>query len=143
MTDTRRAALRTVLNPRSIALIGASENPNKIGGRPLMYLSKFGFPGKVYPINPKRREVQGFTAYPGLEALPEAPEVAIIAVPDDLAVQAVEDCATRGVRAAIVMASGFGETSDPAAREKERRAVGSEICMAAAICVTVMPSTKR
>ncbi len=121
MTDNRRAALRTLLDPRSIALIGASENPNKIGGRPLMYLSKFGFPGTVYPINPKRQEVQGFKAYPGLDALPEAPEVAIIAVPDDLAVQAVEDCAARGVRAAIVMASGFGETSDPAAREKERR----------------------
>ncbi|HEY7758818.1 MAG TPA: acetate--CoA ligase family protein [Burkholderiales bacterium] len=121
MTDPRRAALRTVLNPRSIAVIGASENPNKIGGRPLLYLSKFGFRGKVYPINPNRKEAQGFKAYPGLAALPETPEVAIVAVPDDLAVQAVEECAARGVKAAIVMASGFGETSDPAAKDKERR----------------------
>ena len=121
MTDSRRAALRTVLDPRSIAVIGASENPNKIGGRPLLYLSKFGFKGKVYPINPNRRETQGFKAYPGLSALPEAPEVAIIAVPDDLAVQAVDECGARGVKAAIVMASGFGETSDPAAKDKERR----------------------
>ncbi|HEU5283588.1 MAG TPA: acetate--CoA ligase family protein [Burkholderiales bacterium] len=120
MTDSRRAALRTVLNPRSLAVIGASENPNKIGGRPLLYLSKFGFKGKVYPINPKRREAQGFKAYPGLADLPETPEVAIIAVPDDLAVQAVDECAARGVRAAIVMASGFGETSDPVAKDKER-----------------------
>jgi acyl-CoA synthetase (NDP forming) len=121
MTDPRRAALRTVLDPRSIALVGASENPNKIGGRPLLYLSKFGFKGKVYPINPNRKETQGFKAYPSLAALPEAPEVAIIAVPDDLAVQAIDDCATRGVKVAIVMASGFGETSDPVAKEKERR----------------------
>ena len=120
MTDSRRAALRTVLNPRSLAVIGASENPNKIGGRPLLYLSKFGFKGKVYPINPKRREAQGFKAYPRLADLPETPEVAIIAVPDDLAVQAVDECAARGVRAAIVMASGFGETSDPVAKDKER-----------------------
>jgi acyl-CoA synthetase (NDP forming) len=121
MTDPRRAALRTVLNPRSVAVIGASENPNKIGGRPLLYLSKFGYRGKVYPINPKRKDAQGYKAYPGLSALPETPEVAIVAVPDELAVQAVDECARMGVRAAIVMASGFGETSDPTAVEKERR----------------------
>jgi acyl-CoA synthetase (NDP forming) len=121
MSDPRRAALRTVLNPRSVAVIGASENPNKIGGRPLLYLSKFGYRGKVYPINPKRKDAQGFRAYPSLADLPEAPEVAIVAVPDDLAVQAIDECAAIGVRAAIVMASGFGETSDPAAIEKERR----------------------
>jgi acyl-CoA synthetase (NDP forming) len=121
MTDSRRAALRTVLNPRSVAVIGASENSNKIGGRPLLYLSKFGYRGKVYPINPKRKDAQGYKAYPSLSALPEAPEVAIVAVPDDLAVQAVDECAALGVRVAIVMASGFGETSDPAAIEKERR----------------------
>src|SRR5688572_10372169 len=121
MTDPSRAALRTVLNPRSVAVIGASENPNKIGGRPLLYLSRFGYRGKVYPINPKRKEAQGYKVYPSLSALPEVPEAAIIAVPDDLAVQAVDECAAAGVRTAIVMASGFGETSDPAAVEKERR----------------------
>ena len=52
-------ALRVALAPRSIALIGASENPNKIGGRPLAYLSRFGFQGAIYPINPTRAEVQG------------------------------------------------------------------------------------
>ena len=121
MTDSRRAALRTVLNPRSVAVIGASENPNKIGGRPIMYMKRHGYKGRIYPINPKRKDAQGYKAYPSLSALPEAPEVAIVAVPDDLAVQAVDECAALGVRVAIVMASGFGETSDPAAMEKERR----------------------
>ena len=121
MTDPRRAALRTGLNPKSVAIVGASENPNKIGGRPLLYLTKFGYKGKVFPINPNRKETQGFKAYPSLAALPEAPETAIIAVPDDLAVQAIEDCAARGVKVAVVMASGFGETSDPVAKQKERR----------------------
>lgn len=118
---TSRAALRAVLNPRSVAVIGASENPNKIGGRPLLYLSKFRFKGKVYPINPKRTKAQGYRVYPSLADLPEVPEVAIVAVPDDLAVKAVDECAAAGVRVAIVMASGFGETGDPAARAKERR----------------------
>ena len=118
-----QARLRTVLAPSSVAVIGASENPNKIGGRPLLYLSRFGFKGKVYPINPKRSEAQGLKAYPGLAALPETPEVALIVVPGELALEAVEECAAAGVQVAIVMASGFGETSDPVARSHQQRMV--------------------
>ena len=53
------ADLRTALDPRSIAVVGASENPDKIGGRPLLYLSRFGFKGEVYPINPRGGDIQG------------------------------------------------------------------------------------
>ena len=113
MTDPAfRPAVRPS-SPRSIAVIGASENPNKIGGRPLLYLSKFGYQGKVYPINPNRSEAQGFKAYPSLAALPETPEVAIIAVPGDLAVEAVEECAARGVKVALVMTSGLRRDGRP------------------------------
>ena len=120
MSSAARAALRTVLDPKSVAVIGASENPNKIGGRPLLYLSRFGFKGKVYPINPNRKEAQGYKAFPSLVALPEVPEVAIIAVPGDSAVDAVTQCAAAGVKVAVIMTSGFGETADPAAQEKQR-----------------------
>lgn len=123
MNQAARARLRTVLDPRSVAVIGASENPNKIGGRPLLYLSRFGFKGKVYPINPKRDEVQGYKAYPNLAALPDAPEVAVIVVPGELAVESVDECARSGVQVAIVMASGFGETSDPVACARQQRIV--------------------
>jgi len=133
MAHYPRAALRSVLNPRSIAVIGASENPNKIGGRPLLYLQKFDYKGRVYPINPKRKDAQGYKCFDSLAALPEAPEVAIIAVPDDLAVQAVDECAARGVKVAIVMASGFGETADPVARAKEARM--AERARASGMCV--------
>jgi acyl-CoA synthetase (NDP forming) len=121
MKEDARARLRTALNPRSVAVIGASENPNKIGGRPLLFLSRFGFKGKVYPINPKRSEAQGFKVYPGLAALPEAPEVAIIVVAGDLALESVEECARAGVKVAIVMASGFGETGTPDGIAKQQR----------------------
>ncbi len=123
MNQAARARLRTVLDPRSVAVIGASENPNKIGGRPLLYLQRFGFKGKVYPINPKRTEAQGYKAYPNLAALPETPEVAVIVVPGELAVEGVAECARSGVQVAIVMASGFGETSDPLARAWQQRIV--------------------
>ena len=111
--------LRLALDPRSIALIGASENPNKIGGRPLLYLQRFGFKGRIYPINPNRAEIQGVKCHPDLASLPEAPDLAIVMVAGDGAVKAVEECAKRGVKVAICMASGFAETgAEGAAAEK-------------------------
>jgi acyl-CoA synthetase (NDP forming) len=133
MSDPRRSALKAALEPASIAVVGASENPDKIGGRPLLYLSKFRYRGKVYPINPNRSKAQGFKAYPALAALPETPDAVVIAVPGGMAVEAVEECAARGVRVAVVMTSGFGETSDPAARAQERRMV--ERARAAGMCL--------
>ena len=114
--------LRHALDPRSIALIGASENPDKIGGRPLLYLRRFGFQGRIYPINPNRPEVQGIKAYPSLASLPEAPDLALVMVAGDGAVKAVTECAERGVKVTICMASGFAETGD-AGRAAERAMV--------------------
>jgi len=121
MTDVLRDSLRTVLNPKSVAVIGASENENKIGGRPLLYLARHGFKGTVYPINPKRAEIQGFKAYPSLADVPDAPEAAIVALAGDAAIEAVEQCARRGVKTAVVMTSGFGETDPVAGKAKEKR----------------------
>ena len=124
----QRAALRKALNPRSIAVIGASDNAHKIGGRPIAYLSRFGFQGKVFPINPARAEVQGLRSYQGLGDLPEVPDVAIIAVPGELAVRAVDECAQAGVAVSIIMSSGFGEAhaegkqQERAMRERARAA---------------------
>ncbi|MDF3073552.1 MAG: CoA-binding domain protein [Alphaproteobacteria bacterium] len=104
-SDWQQAALQ----PRSIAVIGASENPHKIGGRPIAYLQRFGYRGRVYPINPNRDEIQGHRAYSSIASLPEAPDLAIIAVPGMAAVQAVEACAAKGVSIGVIMTSGFGE----------------------------------
>ena len=114
-----RAALRLALAPRSVAVIGASDNANKIGGRPIAYMARFGFRGVVYPINPTRAEVQGFRSFPTLQALPEVPDVAIVAVPGEQAVAAVDECALAGVALCIVMSSGFGE-SDAAGKAREQ-----------------------
>ena len=115
--------LSAALNPSSIAIIGASDNPNKVGGRPLLYLSRFGFKGRVYPINPTRDRVQGFRSYPDLASLPEAPDLAIVATPGELVSRAVDDCAARGVKVTIVMSSGYGETADPQAIAAEKAMV--------------------
>jgi acyl-CoA synthetase (NDP forming) len=110
--------LSAALNPSSIAIVGASDNPDKVGGRPLMYLSRFGYRGRVYPVNAGRRTVQGHSAYPSVADLPESPNLAVIAVPAEAAVQAVAECAAVGANIAIVMSAGFAETGpDGAQRE--------------------------
>jgi acetate---CoA ligase (ADP-forming) len=112
--------LESALNPGSIAIVGASENPHKVGGRPLLYLKRYGYKGAIYPVNPARSEVQGVRAYAGMADLPEAPELAVVAVAGEEAVRAVEACAARGVKAAVVMTSGFAETGEAGLAKQNR-----------------------
>ena len=104
--------LESALNPQSVAVIGASENIHKIGGRPIHYMQKHGFGGRIYPINPSREEVQGLRSYASLDALPEVPDLAMVIVGGEKAVDAVAQCAARGVKSAVVVASGFGEIGE-------------------------------
>jgi len=114
------AMLGSALNPASVAIVGASDNPHKVGGRPLLYLQRYGYRGAIYPINPGRTTVQGLRAFAGIGDTPEAPELAIVAVAGEDAVTAVEACAARGVKVAVVMTSGFGETgADGLAKQKQ------------------------
>ncbi len=109
---TGDASLARLLDPASIAIVGASDNPDKIGGRPIHYMRRHGYAGALYPINPQRAEVQGERAWPSLAALPAAPDLAIVAVAGEQAVRAVDDCAALGVAAAIVISAGFSETGE-------------------------------
>ncbi|RAH99025.1 CoA-binding protein [Acuticoccus sediminis] len=115
-------SLAPFLSPESVAIVGASDNPDKIGGRPIRYLREFGFKGDVFPINPGRDTVQGLKAYASLADLPKVPDAVIIAVAGTGVVDTVNTCAALGVKAAIVMASGFGETGPEGKRiEAEMR----------------------
>lgn len=108
------------LSPASVAVIGASENHNKVGGRPIHYMKRFGFAGKIFPVNPNYRQVQGFTCFPGIEDVPETPDAAIIAVESSKAVEAVAQCARRGISTAVVMTAGFAEMGEAGARIQRR-----------------------
>lgn len=103
--------LLNAIQPRSIAVLGASDNPNKIGGRPLLFLRRFGFQGAIYAINPSRSEVQGLVAYKDLESLPEVPDLVVVAVPGQAAVDAVEASGRLGVATVVVLSSGFAEAA--------------------------------
>ncbi len=99
-----------LLNPGSVAVVGASDDPARIGGRPVESMRRLGFTGRILPVNPHRHEVQGLPAYASIAALPETPDAAIVAVPAPQALDAVKALAERGVRVAIVFSAGFAET---------------------------------
>ena len=101
--------LEPLLNPASIAIVGASSNPARIGGMPLAHLTRFGYAGRIYPINPKYEEVFGLRCWRDIEALPAAPDLAVLAIAAQDVLPMLRRCAAKGVRAAIVYAAGFAE----------------------------------
>lgn len=102
-----------------IAVVGASDDINKIGGRPVHLLRKYGYAGPIYPVNPKGGEIQGLTAYASVRDLPTAPDMAVLAVPAAATAAALRDCAVRGVKAVVVLSSGFAEAGPEGARLQE------------------------
>ena len=105
-------SLEYVFNPASIAVIGASEDTNKTGGRALDYLQRFGFAGQVFPVNPHAKEIQGLQSYRCIGDLPLAPDLAIIALPGTAVLDTIAECAARGTKAVVVTSSGFGESGE-------------------------------
>lgn len=101
--------LEPLLNPAAIAIVGASNNPARIGGMPIAHLTKFGYAGQIYPINPKYEEVFGLRCWPDIEALPAAPDLVVLAIAAPDVLPMLRRCAAKGVRAVIVYAAGFAE----------------------------------
>lgn len=106
---TTTPSLDRLLAPRSVAVIGASDDPARIGGRPIASMLRLGYAGRILPVNPNRQTVQGLTAYPSVDALPEVPDVAIVAVPAPQVLATVTALAQRGVPGAILFSAGFAE----------------------------------
>ena len=101
--------LEKMFRPRSVAVVGASGDPEKLGGRTLLHLKELGYQGRIYPINVSAAEVQGLPAYRSVSDLPETPDSALILLPAKLVAQAIEDCAAKGVKHVQVLSSGFAE----------------------------------
>ncbi|MCW5658732.1 MAG: acetate--CoA ligase family protein [Burkholderiaceae bacterium] len=113
-------AISRLLTPRSVAVIGASADPNKTAGRPVAYLRKHGFAGAIYPVNPKVERIGDLTCHPDIHSMPEVPDVAIVLLGAERAHLAVRDLAARGCAAAIVLASGYTETGEEGARRQKQ-----------------------
>ena len=96
-------------NPRSIAIVGASNDRQKPSGRPLAALQKRGFAGKLFAVNPRYQEIAGTPCYPTLLDVPEDVEMAIISIPAAFVLDALEQCVAKGVKAAVIFSAGFSE----------------------------------
>ena len=116
----RRRALQLLSRPRTIAVLGASADPHKAGGRPLHYLRMLGYQGEVYPVNPRREEVQGYRCFPSLTAVPGGANLCVVALPSDEVEEALLGCGQRGVGAVVVFASGYAETG-PEGADRQRQ----------------------
>lgn len=103
----------------SVAVVGASNEPTRTAGKPLHYLLRYGYRGRVYPVNPRHATIQGVAAWPSLAALPEVPELALILLPAEQVAAAVAECARLGVRGAVIFGNGFAD----AGRVDEQRAL--------------------
>lgn len=106
----KTATLDALFYPRSVAIIGASEDLTRIGGRPLRYLIETGFQGPIYPVNPRRDVVQGLGSFEDISTVAQPVDVAVIAVSAGQVLDTVRACGEHGVRAVVVFSSGFAET---------------------------------
>ena len=112
--------LTPLLAPGSVAIFGASNDPTRISGRSLRYYREAGYQGALYPINPTRDTVQGLRAYPDLSSVPGPVECAVIAVPANLAIEAMEACVEKGVKAVVMFTAGFAEIGPEGRAMQER-----------------------
>lgn len=118
--DRGKTTYDALFNPGSIAVIGASTDPLKPGGRVLKKIREHGYRGSLWAVNPTTRDVQGVPAFETIKALPGAPDLAIVAIPSRGVIEALQALADKGTRAVIILTAGFGE-KDAAGKEMEQR----------------------
>ncbi len=106
------ASLRPFFKPGTVAVVGASRDPASVGYRLVDALVTHGYQGVVYPVNPQAQAIHSIRAYPSVSELPEAPDLAIIAVPRDSVMDVVDDCAAKDVRAVVVVANQFADDGE-------------------------------
>jgi acyl-CoA synthetase (NDP forming) len=112
-------AIHCLLHPKSIAILGASGDFSRFTGRTLKYLLKQGYPGKIFPINPKYGELCDLKCYPSLRTIPEPVETVFIQIPGALVIDAVKECIDHGVKTAIIHTAGMGESGQEGKKRQE------------------------
>ena len=107
--SNKQVTMDAILAPESVAVIGASSNPARIGGRPIASMLKAGFDGRIYPVNPRHESVQGLPCYASIADLPVAPDAALIALPAEFVLQTIKELGQKGCKAATLFSAGFAE----------------------------------
>ena len=119
MNKDKLKQFEAIFNPQSIAIVGASSG-RKIGGLAVRYLKLAGYKGKIFPVNPKEREILGLKAYPSVREIPDPVDYVIVMVPATAVLGVVDDCAARGVEVVQLFTAGFSETGEEEPTRLER-----------------------
>jgi acyl-CoA synthetase (NDP forming) len=114
------AAVQALLSPRSIAIVGASGDPSKLGALPLQFLQKYGYRGRLYPVNPSYSEIGGLRCYPSIGDVPEPVDLMVVTIPANRVPELLAQCQPGRVRAALVLTSGYAEVGPEGARMQEK-----------------------
>jgi acetyl coenzyme A synthetase (ADP forming)-like protein len=112
-------SIRPFFEPRSVAVIGASRSPTKIGGQILRNLRRTGFRGALYAVNPCAEEIEGVKGFSSVTAVPGVVDLAIICVPAAAVPEVVDECLSKGIKALVVITAGFGETGETGQRAQD------------------------
>ena len=112
--------LSTLFNPRSIAIVGATQDTRRAGGQPLHSLTHLGYVGEVYAVNPRYSEIEERPCYPGVDALPGRCDLAVIAVPAVEVPNTIEACGRKGIPYAVILSAGFREIGERGAALEAR-----------------------
>ncbi|MFC6941481.1 acetate--CoA ligase family protein [Salinirubellus sp. GCM10025818] len=113
--------MQTLFSPSSIAVVGASADPERVSGLPIKYLQDHGYGGELFPVNPNHDRVAGLRCYPDVDSLPETPDLVLVIVPAGAVVEVVEASLERGSENVLIVSSGFSETGTGEGERAERR----------------------
>lgn len=111
--------MEAFFNPRSIAIIGASKDFTSISGKPIKYLLSHGYEGKIFPVNPKYKEIGSLQCYPSVLDIPEPVDMALVAINYKRVLPVLEQCHEKGIKFAIIFSSGFAEAGEEGKRLQE------------------------
>ena len=106
------SAMEAIFNPRSVAVIGASDNSGKLGSHVMRSLTEGNYPGRIYPVNPGKSEMFGMKTYPSLIQIPESVALSIIVLPAEQVPRTVIECGEKGVKGIVLITAGFREIED-------------------------------
>jgi acyl-CoA synthetase (NDP forming) len=111
--------MKRLFNPSSVAVIGASEEAARVGAMPIRFLINAGYPGKLYPVNPKRREIYGLPCYPSISSIPSEVDLVLMAIQKRFVPHALRECASKNVPYVILFTAGYSETGHEGEKEQE------------------------
>ena len=105
--EKRWSAMEAIFNPKAVAVIGASDNPGKLGSHVMKILIQGRYPGKIYPVNPGKDEILGIKTYPSLFQVPDSVDLSIIVLPAEQVPRIIKECQEKDVKGIVLITAGF------------------------------------